>query len=376
VGTRARSLGQAGSSSPVPWPSRGTGLRGVPFALALALLSTLLSACREQTPAHTARFPAFGTLVDLYLVGASPSQAERATQAVKRDFAFASDAFRPDRPGPLYRVNALLPKGEAFAAPPSVLPLIKEGQAYARQSQDLFNPAIGRMLELWGFVPNAPPSHAPPDPDRIEELVAARPRMSDIHIEGIRLRCDNPAVSLDFRSFAVGYAIDVAIAHLAEMGIRNAMVSARGNLRVIGDRAGRPWRVTIRSASGGGVFATVLMGGDESLFTAAGHDRTFFYDGKTYHDILDPRTGYPAGRTSSVAVITKSAAAAAAVADALFVAGPAAWHEVAERMAIPYVLLIDRAGTVHMNPAMARRVQLLDQGAAVKLSTPLAAKRE
>jgi hypothetical protein len=45
-------------------------------------------------------------------------------------------------------------------------------------------------------------------------------------------------------------------------------------------------------------------------------------------------------------------------------------------MAIPYVLLIDRAGTVHMNPAMARRVQLLDQGAAVKLSTPLAAKRE
>jgi thiamine biosynthesis lipoprotein len=77
-----------------------------------------------------------------------------------------------------------------------------------------------------------------------------------------------------------------------------------------------------------------------------------------------------------VAVITKSAAAAAAVADALFVAGPAAWHEVAERMAIPYVLLIDRAGTVHMNPAMARRVQLLDQGAAVKLSTPLAAKRE
>jgi FAD:protein FMN transferase len=60
----------------------------------------------------------------------------------------------------------------------------------------------------------------------------------------------------------------------------------------------------------------------------------------------------------------------------LFVAGPTAWHEVAERMAIPYVLLIDRAGNVHMNPAMARRVQLLDQGVAMKLSAPLATKRE
>jgi thiamine biosynthesis lipoprotein len=339
-------------------------------------LATLLSACREETLAYTARFPAFSTLVDLYVVGASPTQAERASEAVKRDFAFMNDALRPDRPGPLYRVNALLPEGRAFAAPPSVLPLIKEAQGYAEQSRDLFNPAIGRMLELWGFVPDAPQSHAPPDAGRIEELVAARPRMRDIRIDGIRLRCDNPAVSLDFRGFAVGYGIDVAIAHLKEMGIQNAMVSAGGNLRVIGDRAGRPWRVTIRRASGGGVFATVDMGGDESLFTTTDYDRTFFYDGKTYDDNLDPRTGYPASGTRSVAVITKSAAAAAAAAEALFVAGPAAWHEVAERMAIPYVLLIDRAGNVHMNPAMARRVQLLDQGVAVKLSAPLEPKRE
>lgn len=374
MGTRP--FRRTGPSSPITWLSRGTGGRTAALALALTLLATLLSACREEMLAHTVRFPAFGTLVDLYVVGARPGQAERASQAVKRDFAFMNDAWRPDRPGPLYRVNALLPDGKEFAAPPSVLPLIKAAQGYAEQSQDLFNPAIGRLLELWGFVPNAPQSHAPPHAGRIEELVAARPRMRDIRIEGIRLRCDNPAVSLDFRGFAVGYGIDAAIAHLKEMGVQNAMVSAGGNLRVIGDRAGRPWRVTIRRASGGGVFATVDMGGDESLFTRTDYDRTFFYDGKTYHDNLDPRTGYPAGGTRSVAVITKSASAAAAAAEALFVAGPAAWHEVAERMAIPYVLLIDRAGNAHMNPAMARRVRLLDQGVAVKLSAPLATQRE
>ena len=376
MGTRARPVRRTGPSSPIPWISRGDGFRGALLALALTLLAALLSACREETLAYTARFPAFGTLVDLYVVGASLRQAEHVSQAVKRDFAFMNDAWRPDRPGPLYRVNALLPEGKPFAAPPSVLPLIKEGQAYAEQSQELFNPAIGRILELWGFVPNAPQSHAPPDAARVAELVAARPRMRDIHIEGIRLRCDNPAVSLDFRGFAVGYAIDVAIAHLKEMGVQNAMVSAGGNLRVIGDRAGRPWRATIRRASGGGVFATVDMGGDESLFTTTDYNRTFFFDGKTYHDNLDPRTGYPASGTRSVAVITKSASAAAAAAEALFVAGPTAWHEVAERMAIPYVLLIDRAGNAHMNPAMARRVRLLDQGVAVRLSAPLATKRE
>jgi thiamine biosynthesis lipoprotein len=376
VRARGRSLRQPERSSHLPGPTRVISIHGVVLGLASVLLALLLSGCRNETPALTYRFPAFGTQVDISILGVSRGEAERASQAIKQDFGFMDSTWSPYRPGPLYRVNALLQEGRPFAAPPSVLPLIRKSQAYAAQSQDLFNPAIGQLVKLWGFVPNAPQSHAPPDPRRIEALVAARPRMSDIHLDGIQLRCDNRAVALDFGGFALGYGIDRAIEHLKEMGVRNAMVSAGGDLRVIGDRAGRPWRVTIRSGGGGGVLATVAMGGDESLFTATDYKRTFFYDGKTYNDNIDPRTGYPATGTRSVAVITQSAAAAAAAADALFVAGPAAWHAVAERMAIPYVLLIDRSGSVHMNPAMARRVQLIDQGVAVELSAPLASKRE
>ena len=59
----------------------------------------------------------------------------------------------------------------------------------------------------------------------------------------------------------------------------------------------------------------------------------------------------------SVTVIHSDATTADAAATALFIAGPERWARIARRMGIRYVMLIDDQGRVHMNPAMARRVQ-------------------
>ncbi len=365
------SPGRAEGSQRNPGPCTGNPARCVGLILTAAFLAIVLAACRGETPAYTARFSAFDTFVDLTIVGVNPKRAKQISQALQQAFAFMEGAWSPDRPGPLRRVNELLRTGKAFAAPPSVLPLIRTGRIYAEKSENLFNPAIGQLLDLWGFASNSPQMHAPPTRRRIEALVAAHPRMSDIRVDGIQVRCDNPAVALDFGAFATGYGIDVAIEHLRDFGIRNAMVRAGGNLRVIGDRAGRPWLIPIRRASGGGVIATIGVSGDESLFTVTDHDKTFVYDGKIYHNNIDPRTGYPARGSRSATAISSSAAAATAAAHALFIAGPVGWYRIAEDMQIPYVLLIDSEDKVHMNPAMADRVEILDKGVPIELSAPL-----
>ena len=114
-----------------------------------------------------------------------------------------------------------------------------------------------------------------------------------------------------------------------------------------------------------------MVSGDESLFTSGDYDRNFIYEGKTYHHIIDPRTGYPAEGTRSVTVAHTDATTADAAATALFVAGPDHWHEVARRMGMRYVLLVDSEGTVHMNPAMAERLELVDEDVEIELSPPL-----
>ena len=60
---------------------------------------------------------------------------------------------------------------------------------------------------------------------------------------------------------------------------------------------------------------------------------------------------------ASVTVIHDNGAVADAAATALTVAGPKAWHRIAQGMGIKYAMLVDGQGTVYMNPAMARRIR-------------------
>ena len=334
------------------------------------LLVIVLTSCRGATPVYTTRFPAFGTLVDLSIVGVDRAQAERASELVERDFAFMHRAWHAWEPGPLGRANKLLAEGNSFAAPPSILPLIRKSRQYAEQSGNLFNPTIGRLVDLWGFHTDSPECRPPPDRARVDRLVAANPQMGALQLEGLMARGDNPALKLDFGAIAKGYGIDLAIEHLRELGVANAILNSGGDLRAIGDRSGQPWRIAIRRPSGG-VLGVIMISGDESLFTSGDYDRNFIYEGSTYHHIIDPRTGYPAEGARSVTVAHTDATTADAAATALFVAGPSGWHEVAQRMGIRYVLLVDTEGRVHMNPAMAERVEFIDEDLEVALSPPL-----
>jgi thiamine biosynthesis lipoprotein len=258
-----------------------------------------------------------------------------------------------------------------FATPPSVLELIKKGAEISIMSDHLFNPAIGHLIDAWGFHRDDPAGHKPPDPENIAQLLQQNPRMSDLTLDGINLHSRNPNVKLDFGAFGKGFGIDLAINHLRQLGIENAILNAGGDLRAIGSPQGRPWKIAIRHPTGEGILASVEVSGDESVFTSGDYERNFNWKGKRYHHIIDPRTGYPAVGTKSVTVIHKDAATADAAATALFVAGPDNWFNIAQKMGIKYVLLIDSESRAHMNPAMSKRIRLNSEQYKIRLSPPL-----
>ena len=70
-------------------------------------------------------------------------------------------------------------------------------------------------------------------------------------------------------------------------------------------------------------------------------------------------------------VIHEDAATADAAATALFVAGPKDWHRIARSMGIAYVLLVDKDGTIHMNPEMQKHIHLTSKAAKLVISKPL-----
>ena len=339
------------------------------FVAVVALLSicaVLLGACggpKEET-AYKRQLFAMGTVIEVSLWGVDEARAAEAVRAVEAVLNDAHVRWHAWEPGELTRLNAALGEGRGAEVSAETAAALRRAQELATASGQLFNPAIGRLVGLWGFHSSEPPLGPPPPRDAIVALIEAAPGMDGLRIEDGRVEGDDPAVQLDLGAFAKGYAVDRAIEALRALGIDNAIVNAGGDLRAIGSHGERPWRIGIRQpASQGGIFASIETHGDESVFTSGNYERYFDHEGRRYHHILDPRTGYPAQHTLSVTVIHGEAAAADAAATALFVAGPGEWAPLARRMGISQVMLIDADMKVYMSPEMARRVRFEAQPA-------------
>lgn len=343
--------------------------RGLTLTL---LLVTLLPGCdRPQDPVFRDRFYALGTLIELSLYGATPEQETLASEQLAQAFQVLHGDWHAWEPGRLSEANRQLASGGSFRADPELLLLLQAANRLSRQSQGLFNPVIGRLVRLWGFHADEIAAQTPPDPAALQALLDKAPSVADVELTDGLLRSRNPAVQYDLGAIAKGYAIDRGIELLRSRGIVNAILNAGGDLRVIGQHGDRPWRIGIRHPRQAGVLASVELADGESIFTSGDYERFFEVEGRRYHHILDPRTGYPATDTVSVTVLHPEAATADAAATALFVAGPDGWTEVARSMGIGYVMLVDREGVVHMNPAMQVRVRFESDPPPVRLSEPL-----
>jgi len=339
--------------------------------LYVLLLAALLTGCSNTGTVFQDRFFALGTLIEVSIYGVDPELATRASAQIEQDFLTMHSKWHAWQPGALSTTNEQLATLEPFTPDPAVLPLLQEAGRLSQLSNGLFNPAIGKLIELWGFHDNTLPVGSIPDSTVITALVKQAPGVNDITYTGTQLVNHNPAVSYDLGAFAKGYAIDRAIERLREFGIQNAIINAGGDLRAIGQHGDRPWRIGIRHPRQNGILASLELAGDASVFTSGDYERFFEVDGKRYHHIIDPRSGWPANKTTSVTVIHDNAAMADAATTALFVAGPDDWIEIARKMHIGLVMLIDTDGIIHMTPAMQSHIRLEpDTTAEIRLSKP------
>ncbi len=336
------------------------------FRLTLNFLLLLsVSACQPTTQIYKTTIFSFGTLFQVEVSDVSKPQAERVFKAIDNDLQRMNILWHPWRAGPLGRTNSLCEMTGTFSAPASVIPLILKAKQLEAQSDNLFNPAIGKLIRLWGFQQDEFDKNKPPKAAAIQALLKANPRMSDITIKGVRFTCKNSAVRIDLGGIAKGYALEKIIENLKQnYQVKNIMINAGGDLKAIGQHGNRPWIIGIRdplSTNRNTAMATIKAKSGDSIFTSGSYERYYLANNKRIHHIIDPRTGYPAKDSLSVTVIDPDATTADAAATALFVAGPTQWVKIAKKMGIKYVLLIDNKDNVYVTQAMLDRVKFVKQ---------------
>ncbi len=324
--------------------------------------------CGSPTPdTHEHQLFAFGTLVELTFQGISEQQAREAAQLVDAMYQRQHSDWHAWQRGQLVELNEAIAQNHAIRTAPALVQLIRMGQDLERRSQGLFNPAIGNLLNIWGFQRDEGPQGPPPSDQVIRTWLSSSPSTLDLQLEGLQVRSDNTAVRLDFGGYAKGYAVGEAVQLLEQKGIHNMIVNVGGDLCIRGKRGRRPWNIGIRDPRNSGVLASIELQGAACVFTSGDYERFFEFEGRRYHHILDPRTGYPAQQTRSVSVITADPVLADAAATALFVAGPAGWEKIAVAMGVDDVLLLDDSDTAYVTPRLAEQLTYARRPESVKV---------
>ena len=257
-----------------------------------------------------------GTTVEIVLIGldrdAAAATAGRAFDAMEM-VASRLTVFDPG--SALSRFNATAGTGPVRLAP-ELEAVLRQADTMRLGTEGAFTPTILPLSRLW-----RPTRTQVPDTEAIGAALDA------VSLAEVKLASDGwgevtSTTRLDLGGIAKGYAVDRGVRELRAGGITNGIVDAGGDLRLLGSRDGRPWRIGIPDPSRPEQIARVLHLRDAAVATSGNYERFFVVDGVRYHHIVDPRTGYPARASSSFTVVLPDGMSADAAATAGFVLGP------------------------------------------------------
>ena len=211
---------------------------------------------------------------------------------------------------------------EAVKVNDEVFSVIKRACHYAEISGGAFDPAVGPLTKLWNIVSENP---AVPDDEEIQQILPLI-NWKDIELDenNKTVFLKNEGMSIDLGAIAKGYAADEAALVIKRTGVKRAIIDLGGNILTIGiKKDGTPWRIGIQNPEDSrGESAGIVRTVDKSVVTSGVYERFFESEGKRYHHIFDPKTGYPCDNgTLSATVITGFSIDADALSTAAFVLG-------------------------------------------------------
>ena len=286
-----------------------------------ALLSAsilLLSGCsglpRERSQTYTDTL--FDTVISVQIFDSVDEDVLKGCEKLckKYDSMFSNKIEDSE----ISRINSA--GGNPVEVSKETIKLIKKGIYYSEMSDGAFDITIAPVSSLWDFKAETP---SVPSPEAIAEAVS-HVNYENIIIRDNTVKLADPQAGIDLGAIAKGYIADRIKDYLEEEGVRHAMINLGGNVLAMGSKLdGSDYNIGIQKPfDETGEPITSVKISDKSVVTSGIYQRYFKADGKIYHHILDPNTGYPCeNNLYSVTILTDSSLTADALSTPCFLLG-------------------------------------------------------
>ena len=169
--------------------------------------------------------------------------------------------------------------------------LLSQGLSITRESDGAFDIAIAPLTSLWDFTAEDPKAPDDADIQKVLPLCSS----DGVTIDGQDITLPSDDIQFDVGAIAKGYIADRLKDFLIRKGVNSAIINLGGNVLCIGSKPdGTPFKVGIQKpfADRNETEAVMDITG-KSVVSSGIYERCFKQNGKLYHHILNPKTGYP-----------------------------------------------------------------------------------
>lgn len=246
-----------------------------------------------------------GTTIDISIYHANPEpildEAEELLYLYNHRFSANDDSSE------LMAINRSAGT-EAVVVHPQLFELIALGKKHSLAPSSHLNIAIGPLIQTWriGFDD----AKVPGQEEITAKLALIDPRKIILDEKNSSVFLAKAGMKIDLGALAKGYIADRIMEFLKKQGVPAGLINLGGNVLTFGPAYHNPdqnWRIGIQNPSlPRGNHLAILSVRDQSVVTSGIYERTFTYQGKTYHHIFDSQTGYPVDcQTVSLTIVSK-----------------------------------------------------------------------
>lgn len=294
-----------------------------------------------------------GTRISVEIEHEDKTRGQQAIDAVMDEMRRIDATMSP------YKQNSELTKLNSNAARKPVVisaelfGLLTRAESFSNLTQGAFDITFASAGFLYNYR-----AHKKPDIQELQQAVDAI-NYHNIHLDqgSHSVSYSKPGVKIDLGGIAKGHAVDNSILLLQKMDIKNALVTAGGDTRVIGKRWERPWQIGIRDPRNKEKMVARIPLEDVAVSTSGDYERFFEQDGVRYHHIIDPKTGDSARELQSVTIIGSDATTTDALSTSIFVMGRERGMQLINRLPGIDAILVDNTGHMYYSDGLESATQ-------------------
>ena len=156
-----------------------------------------------------------------------------------------------------------------------------------------------------------------------------------------------PNVKINLGGIGKGYAIQSAASLLKQCGIKEAIISAGGDSKILGDHHGKEWIIGIQHPRQENKLALRIPLSNIAISTSGDYERFYIDNGERIHHIINPKTGKPSTSSWSASVIGNDATVTDALSTTVFILGEKKGLKLINSLEGIDAIVIDSKGKIH-----------------------------